>query len=136
MNEETKVKLKYKVPKKVGEAVDLLFKLRSERRALASKAEDARAQEYLMEQALLDKFKKDELEGARGKSALASIKRSDVPVIEDDAKFYAYLRKTGEFDLLERRPAKEACRARWAKKIGIPGVSVFTKVSVNLTKNK
>ena len=136
MEEEKKprVKLKYAVPKQAGGAIDLLYKVRTERKRLASLAEREKEQEALIENRIFELFKKSELEGGRGKMAQASIKRADVPTFENDRAFFAYLKKTGDFDLLQRRLSVEACRARWAAKKQIPGVGIFTKVSLNLTK--
>jgi hypothetical protein len=138
MNEKTEVKkkpkLKYKIPKQPGGAIDLLYKVRTERKRLASMAEREREQESMIEEKIFEMFKKSELEGGRGKTAQASIKRSDVPTFENDRTFFAYLKKTGDFDLLQRRLSVEACRERWAAKKQIPGVGIFTKVSLNLTK--
>ncbi len=133
MSEDKKVKLLYKVPKNKVDAILLLNKVRKERQALAKKTEEARSQEGMIETRVLELFKKEELDGLRAKGVLASIKRSDVPVIENDKEFYAHIKKTGEFDLLERRPAKEACRARWKDGKKVPGVGIFTKVGINLT---
>lgn len=129
-----KAKLKYAVPKKVGAAIDLLYKVRKERKRLISLGEREKEQESMIEEKIFGMFKKSELEGGRGKTAQASIKRSDVPTFDNDRKFFAYVKKTGDFDLLQRRLSVEACRERWAAKKQIPGVGIFTKVSLNLTK--
>lgn len=132
--EKVKAKLKYKIPKKSGEAIDLLFKVRTERKRLASLAEREKEQESMIEEKIFSMFNKSALEGARGKIAQASIKRSDVPTFENDAAFFAHVKKTGDFDLLQRRLSIEACRERWAAGKKIPGIGLFTKVSLNLTK--
>jgi hypothetical protein len=131
------VALKYKVPAKLGEALDLLWKVRAARQEIAAKAEAEKQQEALIENLILDRFGKSELEGATGKLAKASIKRSDVPTVSSPAdwkKLEAHIKRTGEFDILQRRLSVEACRARWAEKRAIPGVQVFNKIGLSLTK--
>lgn len=131
-----KAKLKYKIPKQAGGAIDLLYKVRTERKRLATLSEREKEQESMIEGRIFEMFRKSELEGGRGKLAQASIKRSDIPTFENDRAFFKYLKKTGDFDLLQRRLSIEACRERWAAKKPIPGVGIFTKVSLNLTKTK
>ena len=46
------------------------------------------------------------------------------------------IKKTGEFDLLQRRPSTAACRERWkeGKNLTSIGVGKFIKLSLSLTK--
>jgi hypothetical protein len=133
---EKKAKLKYKVPKAIGAAIDLLQRVRSERQALASKAESMKEQENLLESRIFEMFKKSELEGARGKLAQASISKSDVPTIVNNVELDRYVLKTKQLDLFQRRLSVEACRSRWDEGVVIPGVTKFTKIRLHLTKRK
>lgn len=131
-----KAKLKYAVPKQVGAAIDLLYKVRADRKALQAKMEAEKEQESLIEEKILEQFGKQDLEGAKGKRAQCSIKRSDVPTPEDWDAIERHIKKTGEFDLLHRRLTVDAVRQRWAAGKTVPGVGVFTKVGLSLTKVK
>jgi hypothetical protein len=79
--EKKKVKLKYAVPKTTGAAIDLLMKVRTARKVIQAKAELEKEQENEIERIIFERFGKSELEGARGKTAQASIKRSDLPTV-------------------------------------------------------
>lgn len=125
-----------KIPATIGAAIDLLYRTREERKLLEAKAATIKEAESTIEDAIFAKFKKAELDGARGKAAQASVSSSDVPTLEDWEKFEAYVIKTKSLDLLQRRVAVEAIRARWAEKKVVPGVGVFTKVRLHLTKVK
>lgn len=131
-----KAKLLYKVPQKMGEAIDLLDRVRDGRRALDAKAAAEKAQEELVLNIILERFNKSELEGARGKRAQASIKRSDVPNVKDWKRFEKYCIANEALDLFQRRLNVEACRERWKAGESIAGVEVFTKVGLTLTKVK
>lgn len=132
-----KVKLKYPVPKTIGGAIDLLNKVRVGRKLLQAKADAEKEQENEIERIIFDRFGKSELEGARGKLAQASIKRSDIPTFEDWETFAKHLAKHPEdVVLLQRRLSVEACRERFEQKQSIPGVGIYTKVSLSLTKLK
>lgn len=131
-----KAKLKYAVPKKVGAAIDLLYKVRAERKALQAKMEAEKAQETLIEEKILSMFGKQDLEGARGRAAQCSVSRKDSPTIEDFDALWDYARKKNLPELLHRRVSSDAVRERWKNGETIPGVGVFTKVSLSLTKIK
>lgn len=125
-----------KVPEKVGAAVDLLYKMREERKALDAKAAAMKAREEEMENAIFSKFKKQDLEGCRGRAAQCSVSRSEVPTPDDWAAIDKYILKTKDLSLLQRRLGVEAVRERWAEGVAIPGVSKFTKVRLHLTAVK
>lgn len=131
----TKTK-KLKIPATPGAAIDFLHKTRLARKKLEAQAELVKADEDRIEEELFAKFKKADLEGARGKLAQASISRSDVPTLEDWDKLQRHVQATGEFDLLHRRVSTEAVRARWADKKVVPGVGTFTKIKLHLTTVK
>lgn len=131
---EPSVKLKYKVPKTVGAAIDLLYKVRQDRRVLTKKADDEEKQEKLLQLAILAMFKKSDLEGGKGKVGQGNIVNSDVPTVKDKKKFYAYIKKTGAFDLLQGRLSSEAFRARWDAGKNVPGVEKFQVVKLSITK--
>lgn len=130
-------KLTYKVPKTIGGAIDLLYEVRGKRFEAQHAMEKEKTQESLIELLIFEKFGKSELEGAKGKAAQASISRKDVPTIDDDEKFFGHIKKHPEdIDLLQRRLSTEACKLRFEAGKTIPGVGIFTKVSLSLTKRK
>lgn len=122
------------VPAKVGEAVDLLDRLRDARKAAEAATAAMKAEEALLETEIFRKFKKAELEGARGRRAQCSISRSEVPVFEDQIAFNRYVLRTKSLDLFQNRLSVEAVRERWAAGKAVPGVGKFTKVRLHLSK--
>jgi len=124
------------IPATAGAAIDALDTLRDKRKAIEATATTIKAQEAAFEDAIFQKFKKADLEGARGKRAQCSIERVDVPTLEDPAAFYKYLAKTKEFDLLQQRIAVTAVRERWNDKKVVPGVGHFMKIRLHLSKVK
>jgi len=128
------VKLKYKVPKQIGAAVDLLYKVREARKLLDAKSGAEKAQETMIEDAIFNAFDKSDLEGARGKLAQASISRSDVPTVKDWPAFEKYVIKSKALDLLQRRVSVEAFRERVGQGVQVPGIEIFTKVRLHLSK--
>lgn len=125
-----------KAPKTVGESVDLLFALRTKRKQKEAETAAMKEEEAKLEDAIFGKFEKADLEGARGRRAQASVSSSDVPTLDDWQKLEKHLRRTGEFDLLQRRLSVEAVRERWEAKKAVPGVGVFTRIRLHLTAVK
>lgn len=125
-----------KVPANVGAAIDLLDKMRDERKAVAAKVDAMKKQENELEEAIFNKFKKQELEGARGLRAQCSISRSEVPTADEWEKIDGWIIKNKALDLLQRRLSVEAVRERWKDGVAIPGVGKFTKISLHLSKVK
>lgn len=127
-----------KFPKTLGECIDQAYTLRAERlevqREMEAKLETLKAGEKDLNDHIINTFSKNEIEGAKGSIASASISQDPIPTVEDWPKFYAYILKTKSFDLLERRPAKLACKARWDEKVTIPGVKKFIVPKLSLTK--
>jgi hypothetical protein len=132
--------LKIKYPKKLGDCIDLAFKLRSERLELEKQVAEKKALEDAAKEHLLTEFKDDAINGARGKTCLASLVIDEVPQIDPDnggwPAFYEYLKKTGEFELLEKRLGKLAAQERWEAGKSIPGVKKFINKKINLTQGK
>ena len=72
--------------------------------------------------------------GVSGKVANAKIEKEIVPTITDKKKFLAHVKKTGDFDLLNRAVNKSGVESRWEAKKVIPGVKAFTAVTLSITK--
>jgi hypothetical protein len=53
---------------------------------------------------------------------------------DDWDKYYAWVRKTGDFSLFMRKLNDGACRERWEAKEEIPGVVPETILKVSITK--
>jgi hypothetical protein len=121
-------------PKTPGACVDLFYKLRSERIELERSVKDLKEQQDRLEEHIFNVFKKGDLEGCKGKTAVGSITRTVVPDVQDWDSFYAYMIKSKQLDLLERRPSRAACRERWDNDVEIPGVAQFEKIGLSVTK--
>jgi hypothetical protein len=75
-----------------------------------------------------------ESSGVQGMHSRVQITESVVPTLEDPVKFYAFLKKTGEFELLNRALNRTAVNERWALKKQVPGVGRFHVKRVSCTK--
>jgi len=124
----------FKIPAKLGAVADLLFTTREQRLALDTQVEGLKKTERLLKDHLIDTLPKSEAEGIVGKLIRATIIRKNVAQVKDWGAFYAHVRKTGEFDLMQKRVGDVAVKERWEAGKEVPGVEAFTVVDVSLTK--
>lgn len=125
---------KFKIPKRIGDVADLLYRTRAARLAKKKEMEDLQAQETALKNHLIDTLPKSEASGVAGKAARVQILMKQRVGVEDWDKFYAYIKKTGSFELLQRRPSEAAIKERWEGKKTVPGVAAEAYVDVSVTK--
>lgn len=123
-----------KLPTTLGACVDLYYSIRSSRLEVEKKVKEMKENEAALEEHIFQMFKKSDLDGAKGKAATAAITHSIVPHIEDHQKFFDYVLKTKEIDLMEKRASTAACRERWEAGVTIPGVEKFDRIGLSVTK--
>lgn len=127
-----------KFPAKLGACIDLAYTTRAARleyqREVEAKIEAMKADEKAVEDHIIKTFSKSEIEAARGSLCTAAITRNMVPTKVDWPKVYAYIKRTGEFDLMEKRIAKVAWRERYEAGKLVPGTEPFEMISLSLTK--
>jgi hypothetical protein len=126
---------KLSLPKSMGACADKLFEMREQRLQAQKVVDDLKAQESALRDHIIDNLPKGDT-GASGKHHQCRVYTDQVPRIEDSDKLFAYIKKTGNFDLLQRRLNDAAVKERWEDKVSIPGVESFGIVKVSLTKIK
>ena len=116
----------------IGVKIDALFALREKKRAHEKAISELERSYGVLEQELIQQLAAEGISSSKGKKASVSVTESIRPTVEDWDAFYAYIRKTKYFHLLERRPSVTGCRELFDTKGRIPGVVPFTKVTLNL----
>lgn len=124
----------FKIPKTIGACADLLYTTRQERLALDHDSKDMQENEKLLRNHIIDTLPKSEASGVAGKLARVSVVTTEVNQVEDWDKFYAYIKKTGFFHLLNRAINQAAIDEVLATGKKIPGVVKFPVVKVSLNK--
>jgi hypothetical protein len=120
-------------PVPIGELIDELWAVREDMRALEKQKNDLEIEYDALEDKIKHALDSEKLKQGRGSRATASIVVSEVPHLEDWDQFIFYVRKTGNFQLFERRIAVKAWREILAKTKRPPrGTTVFTKRKLNL----
>ena len=132
MAEETKPK--YKFPKALGACADKLFELRAKRLAMQKEVDAVAAEESAFKEHIIQTLPKSEASGVAGKLCRVTVVTKEIPQVKDWDAFYKYVKKTGNFDLMQRRLTDAAIKARWEDGKEIPGVEHFNAVSVSINK--
>jgi hypothetical protein len=125
---------KTKFPKDLGACLRLLAKLKKAVDAGEVALKATKDEEAALRAHLLDTFKKTQLNGARGSGIAIAVTSTDVPQLDDFDKFMAYASKKANWDLLNRQVNSAAWRERLEAKKRVPGVSLFTRVGLRVSK--
>ena len=118
----------------LGEAADELAKLRDDKRE-ATKVVDAIDKEIALAQEMMfEKLDAQKSRKAEGLKASVSITDSIVANVTDWEALHEYIRKTKNFQLLQKRVSDPAWRelGGLSKGKGIPGTEAFTRRTLNV----
>lgn len=122
--------------KDMGILVDTFKEIEQKRLAADKVAAKLKEQETQLKQEIILQCKLQETNVFGGKEFKVERSTTDEPQVDDWAKFQAYILKTKDFSLLERRPGRAAIKERWADKKVVPGVIKFPVDKLSFTKLK
>lgn len=123
-----------KFPKALGACADLLFRLKAERLAAQKRLEAMQRDESALKEHIIAALPKSQASGVAGKVARVTVYNKEIPQVEDWEKLYAYVKKKGRFDLLQRRLSEKAVSDMLEDGEKVPGVKVFKTPTVSLNK--
>jgi len=106
-------------------ALELMLEWRKQRLAriaLGKEVEKMEEVEKEMKLLLIARLKKLANKSVSNGDRLVQLVIKDEPTVTDWPTLYAHIRKTGEFELLERRLGKVAVKERWEDAKQVPGV--------------
>lgn len=124
----------FKFPKEMGKCADMLYALREKRLAGQKVVDAVETEEKALKEYIVNNLPKSAASGVLGAVAKVSVTTKMVPQVKDWTLFYAYVKKTNGFDLLNRALNKSAVEARYEAGKKVPGVKDFSAVSVSCTK--
>lgn len=114
-----------KTTKAIANLADTWFKLRADRLAKDKEAAALKKDENAAKEALIKSLLAQKATGIGGSTVNVSLKTKKKPIVNDWPVLHAYIRETGEFDLLQKRIGEGAVAERWEEGIEIPGVVSF-----------
>lgn len=120
--------------KPTGKMIDEMFDLRESKKELERKVKLINEEMTLLEAELIQKLDAEETSMGRGRSASASITKSEVPMVDDWDIFGQYLIDNEMLYLLQRRVAVRAFRELRDAGEEIPGTTTFPKRTISLRK--
>lgn len=123
-----------KFPKHLGACADLLFELRAKRLAGQKAVDAVEMDEKALKAHIIDTLPKSEASGVAGKLARVTVVTKVVPQIKNWDAFTAYIKETGQFDLMQHRLTASAIEERWESGVDVPGVEHFNVVTLSLNK--
>lgn len=137
-----------KLPKSLGACVDLYYDEKQTRLEAAKSVAVLKEREDFVKDHIINNVPKGD-SGAIGQRYKGVVYTDTIYVVEDWDKLYKHLKKTGEFDLLNRALNQAAVKDRveaqerprgkrgenWKPKLP-PGVGTFNAVKLSVTKVK
>lgn len=116
----------------IGGMTDKLIQLRDAKRELEAEITKIEAEVNEVTEALIAKLDAEGTNSGTGKLGSASISTNVVANVTDWDSFYAYIKKSGYFHLLQRRVSDPVFRELLESKGKVPGVEPFSKRRLNL----
>jgi hypothetical protein len=120
----------------MGRLADAFKRIEAERLAADKVAAQLKVNEVLVKKALVDSMRAANISAIGGALYSVTLRSNDKPTVTDWKKFYAYIKKNGAFELLERRVSSSAVEERWQDVKEVPGVGKFPVDKLSFTKLK
>jgi hypothetical protein len=117
----------------LGALIDSINEVRESRRILAAQDKELEATYKDLEEKIKARLDAEGMDKATGKKATASLTTVTVATIKDWDAVCKWVKKTGHFQLFQRRISDPAYREILElKKAGVPGLDAFDKINLNL----
>jgi hypothetical protein len=123
-------------PLTLGACADELYELREQRLAAQRIVDELAAREARLREYVVGELERQGATAVSGQHARAGVTFTQLGKVTDWEVFYAHVRATGDFSLMQRRLNEGACRERWEAQETVPGVVPFAVPKISLTKTK
>ncbi len=121
---------------KLGLKVDEIYSLDQKIDTAEAAVRRLKEQRGAMESHLLAMLRDQEVDSVKGRRGIAAIKTTRHPNIKNRSKLDKYIRSHDAFDLLQNRVSSKAYFERIEAGERIPGIEVFEKTSLSITKRR
>ena len=123
----------YILPADQGALVDLLYRARERRLEMQRETERVEKLENQIKAHFVETLSANST-GLAGRVARVQVETKLVPTIEDSDKLFAYVKRTGAFELLQRRLNETSVKERWEAGKEVPGVAAFHAKKISCVK--
>lgn len=123
-----------KTPKTDAGKADLRYAVEDWRLAVQKCVEALKEVETGLNEHFIAHLPKSQASGVAGQTARVQLRTKIIPQVQDWNALYKHIKKSGEFELLQRRLTDSAIKERWEARQDVPGVGHFTAIVVSCTK--
>lgn len=116
----------------IGGMTDRLVELRETKRGFEAEITKVEAEYKEIEERLMKKLEAEGTDKGAGKLGSVSVSSSTVADVQDWDALNAWIKKTGNFQLYQRRISDPAFRELMETKGAVPGIDPFTKKRLNV----
>lgn len=124
----------FKFPKAIGACADKIYELKEKKREAQKVVDAIAAEESALREHIINTLPKSESQGVAGKKARVTVVTKVVPQVKDWEEFYKYVKRTGSFDLMQRRLSDKAVMDRLENGKKLPGVEIFNATTLSINK--
>ena len=110
--------------KKLGTMIDQLYKLKQEFAVHEAKGSAIKKKIDVKIDDIFKTFKKADIDGAKGGTAIVALTRRDIAVVNSWPKLYSYIGKNKAYELLQKRISITAIHDRLDDGKKVPGVAL------------
>lgn len=121
-------------PMATSDIIAKMVENRDERRRIKDRDKELVEQFRSLEMELLIRLDEQGMLKASTDAGTASITETILPQVTDWDAVYEHIRDTGDFYLLQKRPATAAFRELHQADIVVPGMEAYTKRAISLRK--
>ena len=121
-------------PVATSDIIQQMVENREERRRIKERDTELVAQFRSLEMELLVRLDEQGVLKASTTAGTASITETILPNVVDWDAVYEHIKETGDFYLLQKRPATAAFRELHQSDIQVPGMEPYTKRTISLRK--
>ncbi len=122
-------------PQPTSAIISQMVEIRNERRRIRERDQELTDKWRSLEMELLTRLDEQGMLKASTDDGTASITTTTLPNVTDWDALHAHIQETGDFHLLQRRPAAAAFRELHAAGEQIPGIDAYEKRAISLRKS-
>lgn len=119
----------------IRDIIKRMAEIRAERRAISDRDKELIDEWRSNEMELIIRLDEQGQTLARTEEGTASITEQILPQVVDWDVLFEHIQETGDFHLLQRRPAAAAFRELNSAGIEVPGIEPYTQRSISLRKS-
>lgn len=117
-----------------SDIISKLAEVRDERRRISARDKELVAEWRALEMELLTRLDEQGMLKASTSAGTASVTETVLPQVVDWDALHAHIKETGDFYLLQKRPAAAAFRELHQSGVEVPGMEPYTKREISLRK--